>query len=87
MKSCCDSRAPTRLRRVGGFLSWIAPGAVLALTPKCPACLAAYIALGTGIGVSVPFADNLRLAVLALCAAMLGIAALRFFAVSFSEGR
>ena len=69
------------------LFSWAAPGAVIALMPKCPACLAAYIALGTGIGVSVPVADNLRFAALAISMAMLGIAALRFFAVSFSEGR
>ena len=77
MKSCCDLRAPTRLNRVGGLFSWIAPGAILALMPKCPACLAAYIALGTGIGVSVPLADNLRLAVLAISATVLGALVLR----------
>ena len=71
MKSCCDLRTSTRLSRVGGFFSWIAPGAVLALMPKCPACLAAYIALGTGIGISVPAADNLRLAAIVVCVAML----------------
>ena len=87
MKSCCDLRAPTRLTRVVGFFSWIAPGAVLALMPKCPACFAAYIALGTGISVSAPVADNLMLVLLAISTAVLGIAALRFFAVSFSEGR
>jgi hypothetical protein len=45
--------------------------------PKCPACLAAYIALGTGIGVSVPVADNLRPTVLALSFAVLGALVIR----------
>ena len=48
--------------------------------PKCPACLAAYIALGTGIGISVPVADNLRLAVVALSSAVLGALAIRVMA-------
>ena len=71
MKSCCDLKAPTRLGRVGGLFSWVAPGAVLALMPKCPACLAAYIALGTGIGVSVPVAENLRIAAVAISVTVL----------------
>jgi hypothetical protein len=77
VKSCCESRAQTRPGRIAGFLSWIAPGAVLALMPKCPACLAAYIALGTGIGVSVPVADHLRTAVLVLSTAALSALVMR----------
>ena len=77
MKACCDARAPTRLNRVGGFFSWVAPGAVLALMPKCPACLAAYIALATGVGVSVPAAENLRVAAVAISVAVLGALASR----------
>ncbi|MGH8708569.1 MAG: hypothetical protein ACREVD_10995 [Burkholderiales bacterium] len=40
--------------------------------PKCPACLAAYITLGTGIGLSLPAAENLRIGALALSGAVLG---------------
>ena len=77
MKSCCDFRTPTLSKRIAGLFSWIAPGAVLALMPKCPVCLAAYIALGTGIGVSVPVADNLRLVVLALSSVVLSALVIR----------
>jgi hypothetical protein len=59
------------LRRIARFFSWIGPGAVLALIPKCPACLAAYISVGTGIGVSLSVAENLRIGLVAISVAAL----------------
>src|SRR5438270_11537618 len=47
------------------------PTLILALLPKCPACFAAYIALGTGISVSVTAASFLRSTLVAICVAAL----------------
>ena len=85
MKPCCDSRIPGWLRRLARLVSWVVPGAVLGLLPKCPACLAAYIALGTGIGLSLPAAEHLRLGALALSGAVLGALVIRVAASSVSS--
>jgi hypothetical protein len=82
-RACCNSPWRTWLRRALRFVSWIVPGAVLALMPKCPVCLAAYIALGTGVALSLPAAENLRLGAVVLSGALLAALLIRV-AVRFS---
>jgi hypothetical protein len=59
---CCSGRRASLT-----VAKWATPGLILALLPKCPLCIAAYIAIGTGIGVSVSTAAYLRLGLLTLC--------------------
>lgn len=42
------------------------PGILLMLIPKCPICLAAWIAFGTGIGISFTVAAWLRWGLIAI---------------------
>jgi len=55
------------VRRVANFFGWIVPSAILALIPKCPICLAAYVAVWTGLGLSVAAAANLRMLLIIMC--------------------
>jgi hypothetical protein len=70
---CCGGEPPTKSppRRgwqiVGGVLSI----AVWVFMPKCPICLAAYLALWTGLGLSFVEATYLRQSLLLLSAAFL----------------
>src|SRR5262249_50627053 len=59
------------IRRALDVIGWIVLSAILALIPKCPMCLAAYIALWTGIGLSISAAIYLRASVLVLCVGLI----------------
>ena len=83
---CCqqDPRAEdaarpqnTRLRRVREAAGWILPSAVFALLPKCPMCLAAYVALGTGLTLSSSSAHMLLRTLTALCIGALALCVVR----------
>jgi len=69
-------RAAIARRRLGP-VRWLFPATILALTPKCPACVAAYVALVTGIGVSVSTASYMRICLVILCVGSLGYLAVR----------
>jgi hypothetical protein len=51
----------------------------MVLLPKCPACLAAYVAIATGASISLSMAAQLRLTVLLLCVAALAYLAAQVF--------
>ena len=68
--ACCrlSAHGSPRVRRGAELAGWIASGVTLVVLPKCPACLAAYLALFSGVRVSIGAAANLRTSLLILCA-------------------
>lgn len=74
------------LRRVLRTIQWAAPAAALAMTPKCPACVAGYVAAVTGIGLSAAAAAQVRFALVWGCCALLAlVVARRTFALRRSR--
>ncbi len=75
-RDCCKIT-----RRGGEIAGWVIPTATLALLPKCPACLVGYVAIATGMGISMTAATYLRFGLIVLC-----IGALAYFAARFILG-
>lgn len=69
--------ARTCCRRSAEVAGWILPGATLALLPKCPACLAAYVAVATGLGISFSAATYLRTTLIIASVSLLVAVAVR----------
>lgn len=65
------------LRRSSTTASWAVPGVLLVLVPKCPMCLAAYIAMFSGIALPFSTAAYLRYALIGACSASLAYVAIR----------
>lgn len=83
---CCRRESPTGdhmreqntwLRRARGIAELVLPGALLALLPKCPMCLAAYVAFCTGFTLSGSSAHILMRSLTVLCIGTLALCVLR----------
>lgn len=77
-QACCcassDSPPENRSRRVAACLL---PAVGLALVPKCPMCVAAWVSLMTGVSLSLQAASWLRGGMLAVCVGLLGLLVVR----------
>ena len=76
MNACCLKRR-NGVRKSRGVAAWLVPGGLLVLMPKCPVCLAGYVAAATGLGLSVPAASGLRMVLITLCCLALAFLAIR----------
>ncbi len=63
----CHCSQGKKLSAVKHSASWIIPGVMLAVVPKCPLCLAAWLSLAFGIGISASTATVLHTTVTILC--------------------
>jgi hypothetical protein len=90
-RSCNDARHPaSRSHRGREIAGWIIPSVTLALLPKCPLCVAAYLALATGLSISVSAATYVRTTLLVLCVTSLvfvSVTRLRRIIWTQKEGR
>ena len=66
----CNTESSVTRKRLK-WVGFLLPGATLVLLPKCPACLAAYIAVGTGLSMSIPAASGLQAILIGLSVAPL----------------
>jgi hypothetical protein len=65
-RTCCNVA-----RRSSEAAGWIVPSILLALVPKCPMCVAAYIALVTGVSITMSTASIVRTSMIVVSIATL----------------
>ncbi len=94
MNCCCEGGAAAQAQsartwsqRTGAFFRWALPITALALVPKCPGCVAAYVFLFTGIGLSIPVAAAMRWALIGSCVAALVFLVARLMIGALRHGR
>jgi hypothetical protein len=63
--------------RIVALMQWCLPVVTLVLVPKCPVCMAAYVLLFTGVGLSLAVASAIRWMMIALSVAALAFLLLR----------
>jgi hypothetical protein len=68
----------------GGYLL---AGIAIAFMPKCPACLAAYVALFTGLGLSLGMATSMWWFLIICCLSVLGFMSFRLAQSAFGRLR
>jgi hypothetical protein len=86
----CTAKSRISRRRMAGLAAAVLPAVLLALMPKCPMCVAAYVAAFTGIGLSLTAASYLRSAMILLCLVSLLVVTLsigRRWAIARSKNR
>ncbi len=75
------------LKRCLNFFRWMFTGSVIILLPKCPFCLAAYIAMATGIGLSFYIASFIRILLIILSIVSLSSFAAKLIYVYYLKER
>jgi hypothetical protein len=80
---CCEAQPAARRGSVArpwrSAGACVGSGTMLVLLPKCPVCIAAYLAVWTGAGIAAPIAGHLRLAMVAIFFASLAFLVVRRF--------
>jgi len=78
-------------RRGLTLVGWVVPSILLAVLPKCPMCVAAYVAMSTGLGLSLSTATHLRTMLMIGCTLALSYLAIQrghgLIMLVFSERR
>ena len=73
-----DGKPPTSMmHRTWRTTQWLFPSLLLVLMPKCPICIAAYVALFAGIGISVSTAHWIQILMWSFCLISLAYLTLR----------
>ena len=75
------SRPTALFRRAWRAIQWLFPATLLVLMPKCPLCVAAYVALFTGIGITASTARSIQILMLVLCLTSLAYLAFKYWRI------